>query len=200
VKVEEHVRNCAECAAELHEMEFTRKVFKTAESRVPTNGAVENIFRAASEALREEEPAERKVIHLFSRETLRPFLVGAASVLLIIGTLMFIMKPFSSPYNKDVVATKEKIQTENPSTESGPIHLISAPGQQSPVDRMFDDAENLFNAGRYESALTLYKTIYRGAPEYKHEIVRDRMLKILDRYGNDPEANRMRMELLGQNP
>ena len=197
VKVEEHVRVCPECAGALHEMEFTSKVFKKAESRVPSNGAVENIFRAASDALREEEPAERKIIPLFSRESLRPFLVGAASVLLIIGVAMWIFRPPAAPPTAVTDVGKVAVQTGNPSTGDGLIRPIG--NELTPVDKMFTDAEQLYDSKRYESAYVLYVTIYRGEPDYKHEYIKNRILDILDRNSDNPKAKELARELRGSN-
>jgi hypothetical protein len=197
VKVEEHVRACSECASALHDMEFTRKVFKTAESRVPTNGAVENIFRAASDALRKEEPAERKIIPLFSRESLRPLLVGAASVLLIIGVVMWIFRPPAAPTPAQP-GDKMTVLLGTPSNGGSQIHQIGS--EVPPVDKMFTDAEQLYAGKRYESAYVLYVTIYLSQPDYKHEYIKNRILDILDRNSDNPQAKEMARELRESNP
>jgi hypothetical protein len=201
VKVEEHVRGCTECAAQLHDIEFTSKAFKKAESRVPSNHAVENIFRAASEALNKEEPEEARIIHLFSRETVRPFLVGAASVLLIIGTIMLILGPhftLGQPSAPMAAGTVKETVPGNPLPASNDVTLVGAKLRTDSIDTMFSDAEELFKQKHYESALLLYSTIYRGAPQYKHEMVREKILKILDFYRDNSAADQMRNDLLNQ--
>jgi tetratricopeptide (TPR) repeat protein len=196
VKVEEHVRVCAECASALHEMEFTSKVFKKAESRVPSNHAVENIFRAASEALREEEPAERKIIPLFNRESLRPFLVGAASVMLIIGTVMWIFRPPASQQPVPPEAVKEAIVPTTKLPEDDFITRVSANPEVSRLTSNPQAAENMFEAANilyaqesYDGAFRLYMILYKNATDFKYNyLVSQRIGEIYERFGRTEKA------------
>ena len=128
VRVEQHIDECAECADALRELEFTRKVFRNAEARVPSNHTVENLCRAAADApwLKEPQEKKRRIIPLFSAEVLRPFLAGAACVMILIGMATWIFRPFHTgeitpSENQNVVALDPNIERDlivRASTES----------------------------------------------------------------------------------
>lgn len=197
MKVEEHVRECSECRGALQEMEFTRKVFKAADSRVPSNHAVENIFKAASEGAREEAPAERNVIPLFSRQALRPLLVGAASVMLVMGMVMWIFNIGVRPRHTLPTKSGTDIAVVSPENKLGsmvdsPYLPVGYDTPAKPVEVVYADAETMFNSGHLHSALLLYTALYNDPNHYRHEEVRDRILKILDMFPNDDKAAKLK--------
>jgi tetratricopeptide (TPR) repeat protein len=197
VKVEEHVRACAQCAAELKEMEFTSKVFKKADARVPSNHAVERLFKAASDALNEPKPVERRIIRLFSRETLRPFLAGAASVALIIGVVMWLAGPSRPAQPGEQIV---KTQYGTPAQETGLIMPVSA-DYVSNVEAVYADANEKFLAGRYATALILYDAIDRGMPKFRENYkISERIGDLLVLFGQKKDAVKYYEKSVEQNP
>ena len=152
VRVEQHLKDCPECAAALKDIEFTRKVFHRAEARVPSNHTVEKLCDAAAEAARlNEHPQEkrRRVIPLFSADVLRPFLAGAASVMILIGMASWIFKP--GIYTRDVPSSREQsFVALNPNTERDLIRRASSEGRWNDPDRVVE--ELLQKSRRKESA------------------------------------------------
>ena len=140
VRVEQHVSECADCADALRELEFTRKVFRNAEARVPSNHAVESLCRAAADApwLKEPQEKKRRIIPLFSAEVLRPFLAGAASVMILIGMATWIFQPRFTEGKIQPQLQDQNVIALNPAMERNLITQASMEKDWNNPDRVVE--------------------------------------------------------------
>lgn len=154
VKVEQHIAGCAGCAAALKDLEFTRKVFRSAEGRVPSNQTVEKLCDAAAGALRlREQPRERerRIIRIFSAEVMRPFLAGAACALILAGITLWIFKPAWPPPAEEHGLRVTTLPGADPAKERELIQITST--KNDPAARQQEVEDLLKGMGRREMAL-----------------------------------------------
>ncbi len=95
LEFERHVKDCSECARALSEIQFTRSAMRNVEVKVPSGDVIEAVMREAERSVESDYSIPIRRERMRAAASWRPFLAGAACVMLMLGMIQMTLQPFT---------------------------------------------------------------------------------------------------------